>query len=168
MGRSNKGRGKQMCNSGDKTKKTVAAATGPTGALLKQGTATYAASFDQTNDVMTEYARVLLRPMASKGVRTLTRPMNTIREKPGKKFRSVAPPAVEGGIPVVTEVMNTYNFDNSKNDPVVDAEDWCLTMNVYMKENDNLMRDKQQWKADDGKMVTISGPYLMPGHNFSM
>ena len=31
---------------------------------------------------------------------------------------------------VVTEVTNKYNADNSKNDLVVDAEDWRLTMNV--------------------------------------
>ena len=80
--------------------------------------------------------------MALKSVRTLTSPVNTIGEKPERKYRLVAPPAVEGGVPVVTEATNKYNANNSKNDPVMDAEDWRLTMNVYMKEYDNHMRDE--------------------------
>ena len=46
-----------------------------------------------------------------------------------------------GGVPFVTEVLNKYNANNSKSDPVVDAEDWRLTMNIYMKEYENYMRN---------------------------
>ena len=88
MGRSNKGRGKQMCNSGDKTKKTVAAATGPAGTLYKLRTKKDAASFNQTNDAMVEYIWVLLGPVASEAVRTLTltRLVSTIGEKTKRKY----------------------------------------------------------------------------------
>ena len=120
------------------------AATGLVGALYKQGTAKDAANFDGANGVMAEYVGVLLGPVASKAVRTLTRPVNTIREKPGRKYPLVAPQSVEGGVTVVIEVTNKYNADNSKNDLVVNTEDWRLTMNVYMKEYDNHMRDKRQ------------------------
>ena len=55
----------------------------------------------------------------------------------------------------MTEVSNKYNTDNSKNDPVVDAEDWRLTMSVFMKEYDNYMRDERQWKIDNGKIYNL-------------
>ena len=32
----------------------------------------------------------------------------------------------------MTEVTNRFNADNSKNGQVVDAEDWCLAMNVHI------------------------------------
>jgi hypothetical protein len=63
--------------------------------------------------------------------------------------------AAEGEIPVVTEVFNKYNPENSKNNPMVDAEDWRLTMNVYMKKYDNYMRDERQWKIDDRKIYNL-------------
>ena len=91
--------------------------------MYKQGTVKDAANFNQTNDAMAEYVGVLLGPMAPKAVRTLTRPVNTIGEKPERKYRSVVPPSVEGGVPVATRVKNKYNADNSKSDPLVDAED---------------------------------------------
>ena len=78
-----------------------------------------------------------------------------IREKPKRKYCSVAPSVVEGGIPVVTEVTHKYNVDNSKNNLVVDAEDWRLTMIVNMKEYDNYMRGERQWKVDDGKIYNL-------------
>ena len=131
------------------------AATAPAGALYKQGTAKDAANFDQTNDAIAEYVGVLLGPVASKAVRTLTRPVNTIGEKPERKYRLVAPPSVEGGVLAVTEVTNKYNADNSKNNPVVYAEYWRLVMNVYMKEYSNHMRDEWQWKVDSAKLYNI-------------
>ena len=99
------------------------------------------------NDAMAEYNGVWLRPLALKAVRTLTRPVNMIGENPEREFCLVAPPSVEGRVLVVTEVTNKYNADNSKNDPVVDAEDWLLMMNVYMMEYDNHMRNERQWKV---------------------
>ena len=140
----NKDRGRQARDSGHKNKKTVAAATGPSGALCNQGTAKNAANFDQTHDAMTEYVGFLLGPVASKAARTLTRPVNTIREKPGRKYPLVAPQSVEEGVTVVIEVTDKYNADNSKNNLVVNTENWRLTMNVYMKEYDNHMRDKRR------------------------
>ena len=38
---------------------------------------------------------------------------------------------------------------------MVDAEDWRLTMNVYMKEYVNYMRDERQWKVDNGKIYNL-------------
>ena len=72
--------------------------------------------------------------VASKAVRILTMPVSTIEEKPERKYRSVAPSLAEGGLTVVMEVTNKYNVNNSKNDLVVDAEDWHLMMHVYKKE----------------------------------
>ena len=92
--------------------------------------------------------------MASRVVRTLTKPVNKIGEKSERKYHSVAPEAVAGEPPVVTELSNKYIANNSKNNPVVDAEDWRLTMNVYMKKYDNYMRDEWQWKIEDGKSTT--------------
>ena len=43
----------------------------------------------------------------------------------------------------MTKVTNNYNTNNSKNDSVVDTEDWRLTMNVYVMEYDNNTRDKR-------------------------
>ena len=71
---------------GPEKKKRVVTVTGPAGALYKQGTTKDAASFDQTNDVMAEYGGVLLGPVASNAVRILTRPVNTIGEKPERKL----------------------------------------------------------------------------------
>ena len=82
---------------------------------------------------MVEYGGFILEPVASKAVRTLTRPVRTIRETFKRKYRLVAPALVEGGLPTVTEISNRFNADNSKNDPMVDVEDWRLTMNAYMK-----------------------------------
>ena len=75
------------------------------------------------NDAMAEYNGVWLRPLALKAVRTLTRPVNMIEEKPERKYCLVAPPVVKVGISVATKVTNKYNADNSKNYPVVDVED---------------------------------------------
>jgi hypothetical protein len=148
-------RGAGARDSGEDKKTTVAAATGPAGAMYKQGTAKDAANFDRTNEAMAEYVGVSLGPVASRAVRTLTKPTIKIGEKPERKYRSVAPAAVAGGLPIVTEVSNKYNADNSKNDPVVDAEDWRLTMSVFMKEYDNYMRDERQWKIDNGKIYNL-------------
>ena len=93
--------------------------------------------------------------MASRAVRTLTKPVNKIGEKPGKNYRSVALAAASSELPVVTEVSYKYNPDNSKNNPVVDAEDWRLTINVYIKEYDNYMRDERQWKIDNEKIYNL-------------
>ena len=130
--RERKHRAARARGSGNEKKTTVAEVTGPAGATYKQGTAKDAANFDRTNEAMAEYVGVSLGPVASRAVRTLTRPVNAIREKPERKYRLVTAGAA-GEVPVVTEVLNKYNADNSKNDPVVDAEDWRLTMNVYMK-----------------------------------
>ena len=130
-------------SSGNDKKKTVTAAAGPSGALYKQGTAKDAANFDRTNDMMAEYVGFTLGPVASKAVRTLTRPVATIGKKPERKYRSVTEAPVAGGIPIIEEVTHRYNEDNSKNDPVVDAEDWRLTMNVYTKEYENHTRDER-------------------------
>jgi hypothetical protein len=92
-------RGAGARDSGEDKKTTVAAATGPAGAMYKQGTAKDAANFDRTNEAMAEYVGVSLGPVASRAVRTLTKPMNKIGEKPERKYRSVAPPAVAGGAP---------------------------------------------------------------------
>ena len=81
--------------------------------------------------------------MASGAVRTLTKPVNEIWEKPKRMYRPVALVAASGELSVVTEVSNKYNPENSKTNPVVDAEDWRLTMNVYMKKYDNYMRDER-------------------------
>ena len=64
----------------------------------------------------------MLGLVASRAVRTLTRPVNEIGAKPERKYRLVTAGAA-GEVLVVTEVENKYNADNSKNDPVVDAED---------------------------------------------
>ena len=61
---------------------------------------------------MAEYVGVSLGPVASRAVRTLTRPVNVIGEKPERKYRLVTAGAA-GGVPVVTEVLNKYNADNS-------------------------------------------------------
>ena len=66
----------------------------------------------------------------------------------------MVPARTAGELPVVTEVSNKYNPENSKNDPVVDTEDWRLTMNVYMKKYDNYKKYKRQWTIDDGKSTT--------------
>ena len=81
---------------------------------------------------MAEYVGVLMGPVASRAARTLTKPVKKIGAEPKRKYRLVAA-AAAGESPIVTEVLNKYNPDNSKNDPVVDVEDWHLTMNVYMK-----------------------------------
>jgi hypothetical protein len=96
-------------NSGDEKKKTLAAATGPAGVLFKQETAKDAANFDRTNDMMAEYVGFTLGPVASKAVRTLTRPVATIGEKPERKYQPVMVAPVEGGIPTIEEVTNRYN-----------------------------------------------------------
>ena len=88
--------------------------------------------------------------MASRVVRTLPKPANKIGGELKRKYHLVAA-ATAGEILVVTGVLNKYNPNTSKNDPVVDAEDWRLTMNVYMKKYDNYMRDERQWKINDGK-----------------
>ena len=62
-----------------------------------------------------------------------------------------------GEILVVTEVLNKHNPGNNKNDPVVDTEDWRLTMSVYMTNYDNYMRDERQWGANNRKK------YIRPG-----
>ena len=89
---------------GKEKKKTVAAATGPVGALHKQGTVKAVANFDRTNDTIVEYVRFTLGPVASKAVRTLTRLVSTTWARPKRNYRLVAPPLVEGGLPVVMEV----------------------------------------------------------------
>ena len=82
-----------------------------------------------TNMAMAEYVGVLMGPVASRTVRTLARPVNEIGGKPERKYHLVTAEAA-GEVPVVMEVVNKYNPDNSKNDPVVDAEVWRLTMSV--------------------------------------
>ena len=84
-------------NSGKGKKKMVVATTGPAGVLYKKWTAKDAANFDGTNDTIAEYVGFMLGAVASKAVRTLSRPMNTSGEKPGKKYRLVAQPLVEWG-----------------------------------------------------------------------
>ena len=86
-------------------KMTVAIATGPAGAIYKQGTAKDAANSDRTNKAMAEYMGVLLESMASRAVRTLTEQVDQIGEKPKRKYRSVAL-AATGELPVVKEVSN--------------------------------------------------------------
>ena len=142
MGKKWQKRAARARDSGNEKKTTVAEATGPAGAAYKQGTAKDAANFNRTNKAMTEYVEVSLGPVALRAFRSLTRPVNAIGEKPERKYRLVTAGAA-GEVPVVTEVLNKYNADNSKNDPVVDAEDWRLTMNVCMKEYKNYMRDKR-------------------------
>ena len=68
--------------------------------------------------------------------------MNEIGAKSERNYRLVAA-AAAGEIPVVTEVVKKYNPNNSKTNPVVDVEDWRLTMNVYMKKYDNYIRDER-------------------------
>ena len=62
-----------------------ATATGPAGALYNQGTVNDVVSFSRMNDAMAEYVGVLLGPVASKAVRILTRPVNTIGGKSARK-----------------------------------------------------------------------------------
>ena len=66
----------------------------------------------------------------------------------------MAPVAAAGELPVLMEVSHKYNPKNSKNDPVVNAEDWRLTLNVYMKKCDNYMRDERQLKIDNVQFTT--------------
>ena len=84
-------------NSGNDKKKTVTAAAGPAGALYKQGTTKDTANIDRTNDMMAEYVGFTLGPVASKAVRTLTRPVCTIGENPERKYQSVTAASIEGG-----------------------------------------------------------------------
>ena len=135
-------RAAQARDSGNEKKTMVAQATGPEGAMYKQGTTKDATTFDRTNEAMAEYVGVLLEPVASRAVRTLTKPVNEIGVKPKRKYHLVTAGAA-GEVLVVTGVLNKYNADNSKNDPLVDAENWRLTMNVYMKEYENYMRDER-------------------------
>jgi hypothetical protein len=123
--------------------------------MYKQGITKDATNVDQTNDAMVEYVRVLLGSVASKTISTLMRPVNTFKENPKRKYRLVAPLAIEGGISVVTEVTDKYKAHSSKNDLVVDADNWRLTMNLYMKEYNNHIGDERQWKVEDGKKSTI-------------
>ena len=122
--------------------------------MYKQGTAKDAANFDRTNKAMAEYVDGSLGAVDSRAVRTLTKPVNEIGAKLERKCRLVAAEAARE-IPVVTEVLSKYKPDNSKKDPVVDAEDWRLTMNVHMKKYDNYMRDERQWKTGDGKIYNL-------------
>ena len=69
-------------NSENEKKTTVAEATGPAGAMYKQGTTKDTSNFDRTNEAMAEYVGVLLGPVASRAVRTLTKPVNEIGAKP--------------------------------------------------------------------------------------
>ena len=70
-----------------------------------------------------EKKKVVAGTVTSKVVKTLIRLVSTIGKKPKRKYRSVAPPAVEGGIPVMSEVTYKYNSGNSKNYLAVDTED---------------------------------------------
>ena len=142
-------------DAGNEKKTTVAEATRPAGAMYKQGTVKDATNFDRTNEAMAEYVEVLLGPVALRAVRTLTRPVNKIGEKPKRKYCAVTPASAVGELPVVTEVSNKHNPINSKNNPVADAEDWRLLMNVYMEKYDNYMRDERQWKIDNGKIYNL-------------
>ena len=66
---------------GNEKKTTVVTATGPSGAMYKQSTVKDTANFNRTNKVMAEYVGVLLGPVASKAVRTLTKPSERNRDK---------------------------------------------------------------------------------------
>ena len=55
----------------------------------------------------------------------------------------------------MTEVTNKCNAENNKNNLVVDTEDWHLTMNVYMRECENHMRDTRQQKVDTRKIYNL-------------
>ena len=89
--------------------------------MYKQGTAKDAANFGRTNEAMMKYAGVSLGPVASTAVRTPTKPVNKIGEKPERKYCSLAPTAAAGELPVVLEVSNKYNPNTDKNNPVVDV-----------------------------------------------
>ena len=140
-------------DSANEKKTMVPAATGPAGVMYKQGAAKGTANFDRINEVMAEYVGVLLGSVALRAVRTLAKPVNKIRTKPEKNYHLVAAAAAEELL-VVTEVLNKYNPNNSKNNPVVDAGDWRLTMNMYMKKYNKYMRDERQWKIDGRKSTT--------------
>ena len=75
--------------SGNEKKTTVAEATGPARATYKQGTVKDAANSDRTTEAMAEYVGVSLGPVASRAVRTLTRPVHEIGVKPERKYRLV-------------------------------------------------------------------------------
>ena len=68
-------------DSANEKKTTVAAATGPAGDMYKQGTVKDATNFNRINEAMAEYVGVLLGPVASKAVRTLTKPSERNRDK---------------------------------------------------------------------------------------
>ena len=104
---------------------------------------------------MSVYVGVALGPVPLRAVRTLTKSVNKIGVKPERKYRFFSPAEAVGELPVVTEVLNKYNPDNSKNNPVVDTEDWRLTMDVYMKKYNNYTRDGRQWKIDNGKIYNL-------------
>ena len=72
-------------DSANEKKTMVPAATGPAGVMYKQGAAKGTANFDRINEVMAEYVGVLLGPVASRAVRTLTKPVNKIGVKPKRK-----------------------------------------------------------------------------------
>jgi hypothetical protein len=81
--------------------------------------------------------------------------VSTIGEKPERKYQLVTPALAEGGLSPVTKVTNTYSADNNKNDQVRVTEDWRLIMNVYMRNDENHMRDERQWKIDNGTSYNL-------------
>ena len=84
-------------NLGDSKKMMTLIVIGPMGVLYKQGTTKDAANFDRMDDTLAEYAGFMLRPMASKVVRTLIRPVGIIKEKPKWKYRLVTATVIDGG-----------------------------------------------------------------------
>ena len=48
-----------------------------------------------------------------------------------------------------------YSTDNDKHNAVVDTEDWCLTVNIYMKGYKTQTRDKRHCKVDNGKIYNL-------------
>ena len=93
-------------NTGNNKKNTTVAAMGPEGVLYKQGTAKYAAKFNRTNDTMVECVGFMQGPEASKAVKTLTRPVGTIGDKPERRYQLVALTLVGGGLSTVSEMKN--------------------------------------------------------------
>ena len=95
----------------------------PAVALYVRGTAKDIANFDQTYDTMVEYFRFTLGHVARETVRTLTRHISQIDNKPKWKYRfAILTVSNEPGR-TLPKATHTYITDNSKNGLLIDTED---------------------------------------------
>ena len=98
-------------DSANEKKTTVVAARGPTGAMYTQGIAKDTANFYRTNQAMVEYVGILLGPVTSRVVRTLTKLVNEIWEKPKRMYHSVAPTAA-AGVNTYSQIVRVWNLNH--------------------------------------------------------